>query len=110
MTDAAFSFVIVTADAGAVFFAVVVTAGTVIMMVVFVVMTAGTIFMMVVFVVVTAGTIFMLMDIFTHNQLPSFAPGAAAAFFGSGLSFSHKLLLPGASMNLSPLLIFSAAC
>ena len=83
MPDAAFGFVIVTADAGAVFFvSVVVSAAAVIVM-----------FMLMTVIVTAAAVSVVIMDMFTHDYLSSAALGAAEVF-GSRFIFSHNSL-PG---------------
>ena len=96
MTDATLGFMIVTADTGAVLFAVVIMAVAVIVMIMTVIAALAVIMLM-----AAAAAVFMIVNVFAHNYLSSCTPGAAGDFFGSGLSFSHKVLLPGASMNLS---------
>lgn len=89
MPDAAFGFVIVTADAGAVFFTMlmVMAAGTmpVVMMIV-------STFAAVTVIVTAAAAILMFINIFTHNHLSPSPEVALVEVFGSGLNLNHNSL------------------
>ena len=91
MPHSAFGFVIVTADAGAVFFTMlmVMAAGTmpVVMMIV------STFAAVTVIVIVTAAAaILMFINIFTHNHLSPSPEVALVEVFGSGLNLNHNSL------------------